>query len=39
MGLFYGTSSTELSPNAGASRAQLAAIIMRTCQLQGELDS
>ena len=39
MGLFYGTSSGELSPNDGASRAQLAAIIMRTCQLQGELDS
>ena len=39
MGLLYGTSSWELSPNDGASRAQLAAIIMRTCQLQGELDS
>jgi len=39
MGILYGTSSTELSPNAGASRAQLAALMMRTCQLQGELDS
>ena len=39
MGILYGTSSKELSPNAGANRAQLAALMMRTCQLQGELDS
>ena len=39
MGILYGTSSTELSPNTGANRAQLALFMMRTCRLQGELDS
>lgn len=39
MGILYGTSSTELSPNTGANRAQLAVFMMRTCRLQGELDS
>lgn len=39
MGLLYGTSSSQLSPNAGANRAQLAAFMMRTCELQSELDA
>ena len=39
MGILYGTSSTELSPNTGANRAQLALFMMLTCRLQGELDS
>jgi len=39
MGLLYGTSSSQLSPNAGANRAQLAAFMMRTCELQSELDT
>ena len=37
--LLYGTSSSQLSPNAGANRAQLAAFMMRTCELQSELDA
>lgn len=39
MGILHGTSSSTLSPNAGANRAQLALFMMRTCQMQGELDS
>jgi len=39
MGILYGTSRTELSPNTGANRAQLALFMTRTCRLQGELDS
>lgn len=38
MCLISGTSSATLSPNSGAARAQLATIMMRTCELQGELD-
>ena len=39
MGILYGTTRTELSPNTGANRAQLALFMTRTCRLQGELDS
>ena len=39
MCLISGTSAATLSPNSGAARAQLATIMMRTCELQGELDS
>lgn len=39
MGVIGGVSSSEISPNTGAIRGQLATIMMRVCQLQGELDS